>query len=186
MQIVKIGRGSGNDVIINDNSVSRVHCQIKKDDDGSYHLTDMNSTNGTYVNGVKRSGEVWLKDSDIVRIGNTTLPWLNYFSGAPSPGTEIQPSPGTYGPPVQHPDKPNNVLVWAILSTIFCCLPFGIVSIVYASKVDGLYAAGQYAMAEDAAKKARTWFWWAFSLGLIWLIIAIIYYLVVGISLFMI
>ena len=31
---------------------------------------------------------------------------------------------------------PNN-MVWAILTTLFCCLPFGIVSIVYAAQVDG-------------------------------------------------
>ena len=43
----------------------------------------------------------------------------------------------------QRPPKPNNHLAWAILSTIFCCLPLGIVSIVYSSKVDGLYNAGE-------------------------------------------
>ena len=35
------------------------------------------------------------------------------------------------------PLKPESYLVWAILSTVCCCLPFGVVSIVYASKVDG-------------------------------------------------
>ena len=35
----------------------------------------------------------------------------------------------------QPPVKPSNNLVWAILTTICCCLPFGIVSIVYAAKV---------------------------------------------------
>lgn len=53
--------------------------------------------------------------------------------------------------------KPDNCLVWAILSTLFCCLPFGIVSIVYASKVDSEWALGNFDEAEDAAKKARTW-----------------------------
>ena len=51
--------------------------------------------------------------------------------------------------------KPDNNLVWAILSTILCCLPLGIVSIVYAAKVDGLYASGNYAGAKDAADKAK-------------------------------
>ncbi len=32
--------------------------------------------------------------------------------------------------------KPDNFLVWAILSTVLCCLPLGIVAIVYANKVD--------------------------------------------------
>ena len=63
----------------------------------------------------------------------------------------MQPKPD-YAPP-----KPNNHLVWAILTTIFCCLPFGIPAIVYASKVDGQYATGDYQGAEDSAKKAKTW-----------------------------
>ncbi len=53
--------------------------------------------------------------------------------------------------------KPDNCLVWAILTTVLCCLPFGIVSIVYASKVDSEWALGHYDEAEDAARKARTW-----------------------------
>ncbi|WP_294504489.1 CD225/dispanin family protein [uncultured Victivallis sp.] len=48
-------------------------------------------------------------------------------------------------------------LVPAILVTLFCCLPFGIVSIVYAAKVSGLVAAGNIAEAERAAKNAKTW-----------------------------
>lgn len=53
--------------------------------------------------------------------------------------------------------KPDNCLVWAILATVFCCLPFGIVSIVYASKVDSEWALGHYEEAEAAAKTAQTW-----------------------------
>lgn len=36
---------------------------------------------------------------------------------------------------------PGNNLVWGILATVFCCLPFGIVSIVKASKVNALWPA---------------------------------------------
>lgn len=38
--------------------------------------------------------------------------------------------------------RPKNNLAWAILATIFCCSPLGIVSIVYAAKVDDEYARG--------------------------------------------
>jgi hypothetical protein len=55
------------------------------------------------------------------------------------------------------PPKPDNYLVWAILTTIFCCLPFGIVSIVQASKVDTLYYNGQYDEAEVKSKEAKKW-----------------------------
>ena len=43
--------------------------------------------------------------------------------------------------------QPNNYLVWAKLVTIFCCLPFGIVAIIKANKVNTLYAARQFDMA---------------------------------------
>ena len=50
-----------------------------------------------------------------------------------------------------------NHLVWAILSTVFCCLPLGIVSIVFAAQVDGKLAAGDLAGAREASAKARFW-----------------------------
>ncbi len=45
----------------------------------------------------------------------------------------------------------------AICVTFLCCLPFGIVAIVYASKVDGLLAQGDTAGAMTASKTARLW-----------------------------
>lgn len=53
--------------------------------------------------------------------------------------------------------KPDNFLVWAILSTVLCCLPLGIVAIVYANKVDTFWYAERYEEAEDALKKAKLW-----------------------------
>ena len=67
----------------------------------------------------------------------------------------------------QRPPKPNNHLAWAILSTIFCCLPLGIVSIVYSSKVDGLYNAGDIAGAYNAASKASNYALWGTIIGFI-------------------
>lgn len=65
---------------------------------------------------------------------------------------------------------PNN-LVWAILTTLFCCLPLGIVSIVYASKVDGLRAAGNLPAAWEASRKAKTWAIWSALIGPILILI---------------
>lgn len=79
MKIVTIGRDPGNDVVINDSVVSRWHCEIIQDDSGNFLLKDIQSTNGTYVNGVRRSGTTRLNKSDIIRIGNTTLPWQTYI-----------------------------------------------------------------------------------------------------------
>jgi len=59
-----------------------------------------------------------------------------------------------------------NYLVQAILCTVFCCLPFGIVAIVYAAQVNGKVAAGDIAGAEAASKNAKMWCWVAFGCGM--------------------
>ena len=53
--------------------------------------------------------------------------------------------------------KPDSNLVWAILTTLICCLPFGVVAIVKACKVDGLWASGQYQEAVNASNEAKKW-----------------------------
>ncbi|HUH70321.1 MAG TPA: CD225/dispanin family protein [Mycobacterium sp.] len=53
--------------------------------------------------------------------------------------------------------EPDNYLVWAILCTVLCCLPLGIVSIVYSTKVSELWAQGRYAEAQSAADNAKKW-----------------------------
>ena len=63
------------------------------------------------------------------------------------------------------PHVPNH-LVWAILVTIFCCLPFGIVSIVYAAQVNGKLAVGDVDGARQASQNAKTWAWVAFGVGI--------------------
>ena len=52
---------------------------------------------------------------------------------------------------------PDNYLVWAILTTVFCCLPLGIVSIMYSTKVSGLWSQGRYAEAQAASDNAKKW-----------------------------
>ena len=53
--------------------------------------------------------------------------------------------------------RPKSYLALAILTTIFCCLPFGIVSIVFAAKVDNYWNAGDYYHAEESSGKAKRW-----------------------------
>jgi len=60
-----------------------------------------------------------------------------------------------------------NYLVQAILTTIFCCLPLGIVSIVYAAQVNGNVAAGGRAGALESPAKARRWAWISFGVGIV-------------------
>jgi hypothetical protein len=74
--------------------------------------------------------------------------------------SEIPPTPPSGGYAAPGP-MPDNYLVWAILTTIFCCLPLGIVSIVFASQVSSKYAVGDYAGALDASENAKKWAIWS-------------------------
>ena len=82
----------------------------------------------------------------------------------------------------QLPPKPDNCLVWAILTTVCCgCMPFGVVAIVFAAQVDGKYAAGDYHGAVDSANKAKTWCWVSFGIGLVgWIAYAILQVVVIS------
>ena len=72
----------------------------------------------------------------------------------------------SYAPQSSQSDVPN-YLVPAILTTVFCCLPFGIVSIVYAAQVNGKVAAGDRAGALESSRNARMWAWISFGSGLV-------------------
>jgi hypothetical protein len=63
--------------------------------------------------------------------------------------------------------KIPNYLVQAILITLCCCLPLGIVSIVYAAQVNSKVQAGDIQGALDASGKAKMWCWIGFGLGLL-------------------
>ena len=69
---------------------------------------------------------------------------------------------------LQQPQSPPpNYLVFAILTTIFCCQILGIVSIVFAAQVNSRWNSGDFQGALDASKNAKLWSWIAFGSGLI-------------------
>jgi hypothetical protein len=68
---VTVGREEGNSVQLNDERVSRFHLKIQEGD-GKLVLTDLESTNGTKVNG--ESVRVWvLRPGDVISLGRTLL-----------------------------------------------------------------------------------------------------------------
>lgn len=75
--------------------------------------------------------------------------------------------------PSQHPPMPKTWLVESILVTLFCCLPFGIVGIINAVKVDTLYYGGKYEESQYRSDQAKKWTLWGFFVclgcGLIYL-----------------
>jgi predicted RNA-binding Zn-ribbon protein involved in translation (DUF1610 family) len=68
-----------------------------------------------------------------------------------------------------------NYLVQAILVTLFCCLPFGIVAIVYAAQVNGRVQAGDIRGATSASDSAKMWCWVSFGIGLAWIVLYVLF-----------
>jgi hypothetical protein len=69
-------------------------------------------------------------------------------------------------PDIRRPDIAS-YLPQAILCTLFCCLPFGIVAIVHAAQVNGHLNVGKYDAARKASDEARKWCWISFLIGLV-------------------
>ena len=104
----------------------------------------------------------------------------------PPPGNYPPPPPGGYPPPPPpgggypppgppgYGTQPDNYLVWAILVTVFCCLPLGIVSIVKSTQVSGLWAQGRFAEAHQASEDAKKWAMWGAIIGAVLIVIGVI------------
>jgi heme/copper-type cytochrome/quinol oxidase subunit 2 len=87
-------------------------------------------------------------------------------------------------PPGQPPaaSPPPNYLVWAILSTVLCCLPLGIASIVFAAQVNGKWASGDYAGAQESSRKAKQFAIWSAIAGIVVGILYVIFIVVLGVN----
>lgn len=73
--------------------------------------------------------------------------------------------------------KPDNNLVWAILATVLCCLPFGIVAIIKSTQVDSFWAAGRYDEAVQAAADARKRCWVSVIVSVV---VVVLYFLLIA------
>jgi hypothetical protein len=99
-----IGRDEGVGLTLDDTKASRHHAKVVAID-GGFAIKDLDSTNGTLVNGdaVK---QVMLRHGDKVRIGTTTLVYDNPEAPAPRPAATPGKSPKKvvdFGPPVAKP-----------------------------------------------------------------------------------
>jgi Interferon-induced transmembrane protein len=88
----------------------------------------------------------------------------DYGSTPPPPPPEPPTSPQPFSAfGAQAP--PPNYLVWAILSTVLCFLPLGVVSVVFATQVNGKWAMGDVAGAARASATAKVFAIWAAIVG---------------------
>ena len=72
--LLRIGSKKENDVVIADDTVSRHHAVIEEKK-GQYIIRDLESTNGTFVNGLRVS-EAFLNEGSIIKLGNTELRFI--------------------------------------------------------------------------------------------------------------
>ena len=70
-----LGRDSGNAVAVSDPSVSRKHCLLRREEDGRFLIKDLDSRNGTMVNGLPIK-EQWLRHGDEIATGDSVFLFL--------------------------------------------------------------------------------------------------------------
>ena len=126
-----------------------------------------------------KSGEV--KGTDLIW-KEGMADWLP-LNQAPEFSVGVPSSP-KFGVPMAQPNPYHpamrshvpNYLWQSIAVTLLCCMPFGIVAIIYATKVDGLVAAGDIAGAEAASKSAKLWVCISFGIGLLLNLLGLIFF----------
>jgi interferon-induced transmembrane protein len=130
---------------------------------------------------VLRRGTWWQQQDDgtWLRWNDASSTWERSETPPPPPeGAELPPAPpmpgqGGFAPYSATPGQVPNYLVWAILVTLFCFLPTGIVAIVFASQVNTKLAAGDVAGAVEASNKAKMWTIISAVVGVVVLVIVI-------------
>ncbi len=66
---LNIGRSINNDIIIQNEYISKNHARLEKRE-GKYYISDLNSSNGTFLNGKQILGTVELNNRNIIKMGN--------------------------------------------------------------------------------------------------------------------
>lgn len=80
MKTLKIGKSSTNNIVVNNNFVSSEHARIVINDNGQLTVKDLNSKNGTFLNGKRVFNEVPIKFGDEIRVANEIVNWENAIS----------------------------------------------------------------------------------------------------------
>ncbi len=152
-------------------------------------------SNYYYTDGTEKFGPFSLEELKNKGITKETKVWFHpmedWKAAGEIPDMSILFGEQTYTtppPPKASPNQTQNItnqmppktwLVESILVTILCCLPFGIVGIVFASKVESLFYAGNIEAAKKASEDAGRWTKIGFWIGLSFALLYLLYFLFV-------
>jgi serine phosphatase RsbU (regulator of sigma subunit) len=80
-EVITIGRSKRNDLVLPDQWLSRHHAEIRREN-GRHYIADLESRNGTYVNGTRLSERVPLQNGDVVTLGDQQIRFIHDTSGS--------------------------------------------------------------------------------------------------------
>lgn len=106
--VIQIGRGSKNNIVLDDNDVSRNHCRLVRQAD-DYSILDLDSTNGTFINGQRVNSNRVLHNGNLIELGDTIT--LEYALGPASLVAEQSVSEAAYVTSFAPDEDPNYALV---------------------------------------------------------------------------
>ncbi len=97
---VRLGRDRANAIVLSDGKVSRHHIRLDPIR-GTYILSDLGSANGTFVNGVRVTQPVRLRDGDLINLGDTQMVFYTGAAGRPAarPSAPEERAPAPPPPP---------------------------------------------------------------------------------------
>lgn len=120
-----LGRSRTNAITLSDGKISRNHARLDPVR-STYILTDLGSANGTFVNGVRITQPVRLRDADLLQVGDTQLvfhtrpapyppqadPAAEYSPPSVIPAVDSRPAPGGF---LQSVDQGRRLPTWALI-----------------------------------------------------------------------
>jgi hypothetical protein len=153
---VRLGRGSGSEIVVQDTQISRQHAEISRQGD-RFYIRDLGSTNGTFVNNRQITDLRPLQSGDQIRIGNTTLACEVVPAGAPAAAaaaaTDWEAELWDEGAETGQPAERSRLLIWGLVGAVVVLL--GAVAVVAALLLrDGEPTPTPLAVAETEAATA--------------------------------
>ncbi len=145
---------------------------------GPFSLDELRQKNITKESNIWFEGlQNWEQAGSIPELNElfkSTPPPLNRTFPPPTPNINVnQNIPQTTNISI----PPKSWLVESILATILCCLPFGIVGIINASKVESRFNTGDIEGSIRASNEAKKWTTIAFGIGIAWIVLYFIFVL---------